>query len=274
MASSFVGACGTALAWLSGSFVLAACYEGSLDEDRDGCASPMIAGTATERVVADGIDRKYLVVVPPSLDGATTPAPVVMGFHGSNGRAEHVADNYGLTGDEPALYVYPQARYREKMNGSAWDPDPLGPDFPYFDEMLDDLHRHYCVDDDRISAAGQSNGAFFVHELGCRRPDVLRAIAPVAGGGPAARSACRGPVAAMMIHGVDDETVPIEQGVEAREYWLDADRCDGAATTPTEPAPCLAYAGCVEPVLWCEHDGNHEWPDFAGPAIREFFLGL
>jgi polyhydroxybutyrate depolymerase len=238
-----------------------------------GC-SPMVEGTVTETIDVDGVERTYLVVVPASLDGVATEAPVVMAFHGTNGTAEHVAETYGITGAARALYVYPQALWNEPASAVAWDIEVEGVDFAFFDAMLVDLAQKYCVDPNRIFAAGQSNGAFFVNELGCRRPDVLRAIAPVAGGGPSWYPDCTSMMATMIVHGLADDTVPIQQGANARDFWLETNECEPGTSTPTEPPPCGGYSDCSEPVLWCPHAGDHEWPDFAGPAIRSFFLGL
>jgi poly(3-hydroxybutyrate) depolymerase len=252
----------------------AATDDSSTGVSGSGCDAPMIAGSTTEILDVDGLERTYLAVVPESVDGLTAPVPVVMGFHGSNGTAEIASETYGLTGIAPAIYVYPQALFSAEKGGTSWDVDPLGPDIPYFDAMLVDLAQKFCIDDARIFAAGQSNGAFFVHELGCRRADVLRAIAPVAGGGPSWHPDCTQTETVMMVHGVADTTVPIETGINSREFWRGMNDCAEAASVPVNPDPCIAYIGCDEPVLWCQHPGDHEWPDFAGPAIRGFFLAL
>lgn len=245
--------------------------EAGSDGGTPGCARAPVVGATTETIDVDGVERTYLVVVPASLDGSI-PAPVLLGFHGGNGTSEYAAEAYGLTGAEPMLYVYPQAPYWKEAGGVGWNVDPAGVDFPYFDAMLVDLAEKYCVDLDRVFAAGQSNGAFFVHALGCYRPEALRGIAAVAGGGPP--GACTpSTLATMMVHGTADTTVPIESGAFARDYWRAANGC-GDATSPIDPAPCIAYEGCAEPVVWCEHPGGHPWPDFAGEAIRAFFLGL
>jgi polyhydroxybutyrate depolymerase len=82
------------------------------------------------------------------------------------------------------------------------------------------------------------------------------------------------PMAAMIIHGTQDNTVPLSTGEYSREYWLASNGCPGAPSSPTNPAPCVAYDGCTEPVLWCQHGGGHPWPAFAGTAVREWFLSL
>ena len=237
-----------------------------------GCGTPAMAGSTTETLDVDGVERTYLVVVPPSLDGST-PAPVLLGFHGGNGTAEYASQTYGLTGDEPVLYVYPQAPFWPEAGGVAWNVDPSGVDFPYFDALLVDLGQKYCVDSTRVFAAGQSNGGFFVNALGCYRPDALRAIAPVAGGGPPGQCT-PSTETVMIVHGTADATVPISSAMYSRDYWLESNGCAGAPGAPADPSPCVAYSGCAEPVLWCEHGGGHSWPSFAGAAIRGFFLSL
>jgi poly(3-hydroxybutyrate) depolymerase len=215
-----------------------------------------------------GVARTYLRVVPASLN-ANTPAPLILGFHGGSGTAEQ-ASQYGLTGSEAALYVYPQALAFPAAGGVAWNVSADGNDDDFIDALLVELGQKNCIDTTRVFAAGQSNGAFFVNELGCKRPDAFRAIAPAAGGGPT--GGCTKGVAAMVVHGTADTTVSIDKGLFSRDYWLRANGCAGASSGPAAGLPCVAYSGCTKPILWCEHAGAHSWPAFAGNAIRSFFL--
>ena len=233
-----------------------------------GCGLPVIAGTTKVTMDVAGVGRTYLRVVPASLD-ANTPAPLILGFHGGSGTAEQ-ASQYGLTGTEAALYVYPQALAFPAAGGVAWNVSADGNDDEFIDALLIELGQKNCIDTTRVFAAGQSNGAFFVNELGCKRPDAFRAIAPAAGGGPT--GGCTKGVSAMVVHGTADATVLIEKGLFSRDYWLRANGCAGASSAPAPGLPCVAYSGCAKPVLWCEHSGAHSWPPFAGNAIRSFFL--
>ncbi|HMJ54558.1 MAG TPA: hypothetical protein VK540_20895 [Polyangiaceae bacterium] len=233
-----------------------------------GCGLPVTAGTTKVMMDVAGVERTYLRVVPASLD-ANTPAPLILGFHGGSGTAEQ-ASQYGLTGTEAALYVYPQALSFPAAGGVAWNVSPDGNDDEFIDALLVELGQKNCIDMTRVFAAGQSNGAFFVNELGCKRPEAFRAIAPAAGGGPT--GGCTKGVSAMLIHGTADTTVLIEQGRFSRDYWLRANGCAGAPSAQADGLPCVAYSGCAKPVLWCEHAGAHSWPAFAGNAIRSFFL--
>jgi poly(3-hydroxybutyrate) depolymerase len=138
-----------------------------------------------------------------------------------------------------------------------------GVDVAFIDALVAALEAEHCVDASRVFAAGHSHGASFSNHLGCYRPETFRAIAPVAGGGPWA-GPCTGSVSAMVSHGSADADVPIDNGIFSRDHWLEANGCAGAPSSSADPAPCVSYAGCAEPVLWCEHAGGHEWPAFAG----------
>ncbi len=238
-----------------------------------GCGEAEVAGTFDESIEVNGTSRTYVLVVPDGLDGVA-PVPLILGFHGFNGTGTSASQYFGLTGVEQAVYAYPQALPLPGQNGGVgWDMEADGVDVAFIDALIDKLEAEHCLDSSRVFAAGHSHGASFSNHLGCYRPDTFRAIAPVAGGGPWA-GPCTGAVSAMLIHGAADTDVPIDNGLGSRDHWLEANGCAGAASTPTDPAPCASYTGCAEPVLWCEHAGGHEWPSFAGAGIRGFFLSL
>jgi polyhydroxybutyrate depolymerase len=235
-----------------------------------GCGRPVTPGASMQTVVVGGVERTYLLVVPPAV-AAAAPNPVVMGLHGGSDTAQNASRYMGLSSGDPVLYVYPQAPYWPEAGGVAWNVDPAGVDFPYFDALLADLGARHCVDTTRIFAAGQSNGAFMVNSLACFRPGLLRAIAPVAGGGPQT-TRCPEGVAAMIVHGSADTTVPIGSGRWSRDHWLARNGDTGAPPVPADPSPCVSHPGSSRPVLWCQHGGGHSWPSWAGAAIRGFFL--
>jgi len=242
------------------------------DDGSPGCGTPVTPGAVTRTLTVGGVQRRYLVVVPPGLD-ASAPVPLIMGFHGGGGTAENARATYGLEGSEPAIHAYPQAAYWPEAGGVGWNVDPRGVDFPYVDALLDDVEARHCIATGRVFAAGKSNGGFFVNALACHRPALIRAIASVAGGGPG--NGCNPPpTPAMIVHGARDMTVPLSSGEYSRELWLYVGGYAGAAPIPVDPAPCVAYPGTVEPVRWCRHDGGHDWPAWAGAGIRRFFLGL
>jgi polyhydroxybutyrate depolymerase len=236
-----------------------------------GCGRPATPGVSTRMITVHEAQRSYLLEVPANLPDE--PLPVIMGLHGGSDVAENAYRYMRLGNDRAALYVYPQAPYWPEVGGVAWNVDPGGVDFPYFDALLADLGTTHCVDRTRVFAAGKSNGGFMVNSLACFRPGLLRGIASVGGGGPQT-SRCAAGVAAMIVHGATDRTVPIRSGQWSRDYWLARNADTGAAPVETKIPPCAGYPGSSKPVLWCQHPGAHTWPEWTGTGIVDFFLGL
>jgi hypothetical protein len=101
---------------------------------------------------------------------------------------------------------------------------------------------------------------------------------------------CVDSVAALVIHGVDDN---LEVGATARDFWRERNGCSEKTVPPipeihtavvAEPEShgCAVYQGCDPglPVTWCEHseggyDGStHGWPLFGGDEIWSFVSTL
>lgn len=235
-----------------------------------GCELPVTPGAMTRTLTVNAAQRTYLVVVPPVGLDPNTPTPIIMGFHGGSGTSQQARQSYGLEGSEAVIYVYPQAPFWPEAGGVGWNVDPAGVDFPYFDAMLTDLKNRHCVDTTRVFVAGKSNGGFFVNSLACNRPDAVRALASVAGGGP--QNHCTQPKPAMIVHGSADTVVSIGSGRYSRDYWLLLNQYPNSTPVPANPPPCVSYPGTLNPVLWCQHGGGHTWPTWVGPAVRTFFL--
>lgn len=239
-----------------------------------GCGLTATPGTRTQTITVKNARRSYLIVVPASVTNRV-PVPVILALHGGSDTAENANRYMGVNGSEAAIYVYPQAPYWPEAGGVGWNVDPAGVDFPYFDMLLSDLRAKYCVDPGRVFATGKSNGGFMVNALACHRPGLFRAVAPVAGGGPSTSNCPAGVApAALIIHGSADRTVPIRSAQWTLTYWLHRNQYQGAPPVGAQPSPCRSYPGTQRPVLWCQHDGGHTWPTWAGAGVRNFFLSL
>jgi poly(3-hydroxybutyrate) depolymerase len=221
----------------------------------------------------DAEERTYILDLPPSYEPAT-PYPIVFGFHGastsgSTFRSSFYGNLLSAMGDD-AIVVHPDAL----GDPTSWETER---DVPFFDALVETLSSELCIDADRIFATGHSSGGFFSNALGCERGDVLRAIAPVSGGGPFVfgGASCTGEVAAWLAHGENDETVEFSSGEDSRDHWLEANGCSetSAAVTPPE---CVEYEACNDglPVRWCVYQEGHDWPEFAPQAMWDFFQGL
>jgi polyhydroxybutyrate depolymerase len=249
-----------------------------------GCGAAGIApgGGQARSIDAKGEKRSYLLSIPAGYD-TFTAYPVVFVFHSGGGTGAKARDYFKFQNiaEDKAIFVYPDGKRGE------WDldtPTKDNADVAFFDALLADLKARTCMDETRVFATGSSMGAYFSNQLGCRRGDALRAIAPHAGGGPFdvdsaydedGHLKCEGkPVAAMVFHGDNDTNVSVEDGQLSVDHWAWANGCK-KTTKPIAPSPCVAYDGCAKPVVWCKVPGigHRVWSE--GPkASWDFFASL
>lgn len=233
-------------------------------------------------VTVGGTKRTYALSVPTGYD-AYRGYPLVFNFH-SGGRTGASARDYfafeRFAGDK-AVFVYPDG---EKGN---WDLDTTAAqnkDVAFFDALLAELESKLCIDTTRVFATGSSMGAYLTNQLGCRRGDVLRAIAPHAGGGPwetggtydaeGHLKCAQRPPAAMIFIGLADTNVDPSEGEKSLAHWSWADGCS-MQTAPVAPSPCVAYQGCKSPVVSCKLPGvGHKIWDQGPKATWDFFASF
>ena len=250
-----------------------------------------VPGTAEHQVTVGGIERRYLMTVPPrARNGA--PVPVVFIFHGFGGSAEQIAREQGfveLARREGFVAVFPDGLQHRWHDGYAVRERGDGDDYAFVRAVLADVGRQVTVDPRRTFAAGHSNGAFFSQALACRMPGTFAAIAPVSGQLATSLAAvCRDapPVSMLEIHGTADELVPfgggrLRPGVQLlsveQSATLRASRA-GCATTPRTTsmgidsstgtsARRLTYDHCADGravELIVIDGGSHRWPGSHG----------
>ena len=173
-------------------------------------------------------------------------------------------------------------------------------DLGFIAAMLDELEAKLCVDLDRIYATGMSNGAMFVHRLGCAMPERFAAIAPVSGTLAKGFNCAPGqatPLSLMNIYGSEDRYVDLDNPVSSdgfyytsaaavMEKWAGSESQNCALSPVRYPTSqdgvldlqCVEYLGCetgVE-IVNCTWTGAHDWPkdgdqDFGNQIIWEFF---
>jgi polyhydroxybutyrate depolymerase len=156
------------------------------------------------------------------------------------------------------------------------------PDVQFVSDLLDEVEKHYCIDQKRVYAAGFSNGAMLSQRLACELSNRIAAIGPVAG--PLAIDPCTParPVPVIEFHGTSDFVVPYNGGGlsgtksvdDTIAFWTANNKC-------TDPQPqsvysngdssCVEYQSCAAntAVRLCTVDGGgHQWPggNSAGPA--------
>lgn len=240
------------------------------------------AGGAVDGAVVDvaGTARTFSVEVPPDYD-PYRKYPLVFVLHsggGTGARTRSYFDFSSFAGSD-AIFLYPDGRR------GSWDLDSetaQNGDVALFDALVAKYASERCIDPKRIFVTGTSNGAYFANQLGCRRGDVIRAIAPHAGGGPYSLQGsmfdAKGelkcpttPVAARVFIGLADTQVLPSEGEKSVAHWTRVNGCD-AATSSDDPSPCVAHAGCDRPVSVCRIPGvgHRMWTE--GPkATWSFF---
>lgn len=246
-------------------------------------------------VTHDGLQRQALVHVPAGYRSGT-PLPLIVALHGGGGSMQHMANDrrFGLISlSERSGYivVFPNG-YSRRGNGrlATWNAgeccaaarDEQIDDSGFIAHLIHETSRRYSIDPARIYATGMSNGAMMAYRLACDHPDLIRAVAAVAGTDNTRSCPDGRPVSILHIHAKDDSRVLFEGGAGAafrREQvvtdftsvkdsiarWTRRNGCTGAPRTvlDIDGARCERYAPCRDDseVELCVTDtGDHSWP--------------
>lgn len=258
--------------------------------------STLSAGDSIRRLNHDGLERSYILHVPPGYD-ATHPTAVVLVFHGGGGNAEsivHLTDFNTQADRAGFLVVYPNGTGRLRnvlltWNGGtccgyaqAHNVDDVG----FVRAIIADLQSVAAIDPKRIYATGISNGGIMSYRLACEASDLIAAIGPVAGTLNVAHCEPEEPVSVIHFHGTEDHHLPYDGGVgsasrtgvnytsvqDSVRFWLGYNQCPATAkaehfadTRHTAYTSC-ASGSAVE--LYTIVKGGHAWPGGNGPAWR------
>jgi len=264
--------------------LLAACGGGGSDSD--------------SRPTTFGGDRPVDIKLPPGFDGSHD-YPLIIGLHGygSSGFV-HVA-YFGLAklvSEDKALLLAPDGTI-DNGGSPFWNADPACCDFNnkmpddvgYIGKIIDDVIAAYPIDKSRVFVIGHSNGGYMAYRMACERPDVITAIAGLAGAASSVPASCTPSrdINVLHIHGTADETVPYAAGVGAEgsvQQWAGHDGC-GATLTPGatydldtslagQETQALT-AGCPSGVaveLWKVEGGSHipNWGPTFTPTLWQW----
>ena len=279
-----------ALALVSTTFVLTV---GCSSGDGNGAQSSTTGGEIideTQDFVVGG-DRPVTVHVPPDLDPAK-PAPLVILLHGFGAsgfvqelvfRLEPESDKRGF------LYAHPDGtvdmdakRFWNATDACCDFGNTMVDDVAYLSGLVKEISERHAVDPKRVFFTGHSNGGFMSHRLACDKPDLIAAVASLAGStflDPAKCTATE-PVSVLQIHGTKDDAVLYDgenvngagypSAAETVAMWAGKNGCnataemaapmdidaqlDGNETLVTRHANCKA-GGAAE--LWTIQEGTH-----------------
>lgn len=245
---------------------LSACGQ-SVSAPSDTPAPTLKPGESQHTLNVSGLERSYLLHVPPGLDG-NHPVPLVFVLHGYDSEIHfEISDMQNMSGfNEIAdksgfIEVYPSG-----VNG-VWNAGSCCgtavennvAEISFFRQILVDLGKTFNLDTKRIYATGFSMGGLMAFRLACEMSDTFAAIAPVAGA--LVLSPCQPgqPVSIMQVHGKQDTAIPYAGGlgglmtgkytfpaVEASlALWAQLDGCSSATKTDQVGiAVHTVYPGC------------------------------
>lgn len=270
--------------------------------------SRTLSGTQTVDVVFEDETYPVRVHVPEDAD-PDTPLPLVLDLHGSNSNgvsqaqiseldAVADADADGFIVAEPTAAIaldtddpLPDGNWAWNVPGvpttaGEYPADDARDDVAFLTTVVESLSEQACGDPNRVYATGYSGGGRMASALACERPDLIAAIAPVAGlrAGKATAddlttidpSSCTPdqPVSVLTFHGTDDVVNPYDgnddprwgYGVEtAVSTWAELDGCTTEPTTDqvSEHVSLTRYGSCesgTEVGLYTVDAGGHTWP--------------
>lgn len=275
-------------------------------------ARPVHAQRTYGSLTVDGVERTYLLYVPPDYEPGT-PWPVVIALHGRGDTGSGFAyrlDLNRVAREHGFIAAYPDGLNHE-WNYAAGTRGWIGPDTDdvgFLAALVDALAAEWSVDRARVYVAGFSNGGFMAQRLACEAPDQYAAFAVVSAGYfPGFEQWCATslPAPILFIHGTADWVVPwtgTAQGQfvmsmpaeETVAYWAEHNGCSPEAVTheaipPSEPDAAtnvhhFQIGGCAggsEVVFYAIEGGGHNLPgvpgriapEIAGPVNMDIHAG-
>jgi polyhydroxybutyrate depolymerase len=222
-------------------------------------ANTLKAGDSTFTLQHGGLTRSYRVYVP-SLVKAGTAVPLIFDFHGHGGNAsqEESSSGWKKKADQVGfIMVYPEG-YDSSWNVGSCCGKAMSEnvdDVGFTKAMLEAVSKAACIDRKRVFATGMSNGAGFVHRVGCEAADVIAAIAAASADLVTDPCTPARPISELSVRGLADTMVAYAGGNTGStgwyspgakgtlELWKKIDQCTGAVQTSRQY--CETYATCA-----------------------------
>ncbi len=242
-----------------------------------------------------GRTRQYRVHVPASYR-SDTQAPLLVSLHGGGGSMDYMAkdENYGqlshaARGGEVLVFPNGISRFRSGMF-ATWNAgaccgaarDEEVDDVGFIRVVLERVMGQLNIDRQRVYATGMSNGAMMAYRLACEMPDLIRAVAAVAGTDNTRSCKPAQPISVLHIHARNDSHVLFEGGAGpdsvdkalVTDYrsvpatvarWVDFNGCQRTPQRVLDQAGawCEVYAPCrggTQVQLCVTQNGGHSWP--------------
>jgi polyhydroxybutyrate depolymerase len=193
-----------------------------------GSLGPAIAADGDYTTMkSNGLDRRYILVVPRTVPAAGVPLIVVL--HGTVGTGRKMQQGLGFDAyveprgvaiAYPDAYIAPGTRRdrttRWNDGRGTLESSKLGvDDVAFLRDMVDHVGERVKLDRSRLFVTGPSNGGIMAFRVACEAADLFAGSAPVIGN--IARpifDACKPsrPISLLAINGTADPFVPFEGG--------------------------------------------------------------
>lgn len=290
-----LGLAGLMLAgWLATASPASAVPGNEPGPSKSGSQCNLDPGRTTITVTSGGRERTVVVHVPSGGEDALA-LPLVLDLHGSNStpaeqltrsRLDQTAEREGFIVAAPQGAIPAPAGFVWNVPFTSTDVAGAPDDAAFLGDLIGTLVAGGCADGSRVYAAGYSGGGRMVSQFACEHPELVAAIAPVAGlragaplttaGGnvpdPATCAPSQG-VPVITFNGAADPVNPFTGGgapywgygaLAASERWADINGCHTAKETRVSPSVSLvAHRGCPQNAVvqqYIVHGGGHTWP--------------
>lgn len=253
-----------------------------------GCVRQRITlspGDYADSITVDGLDRTYLIHVPPTYNGS--PQPLVIVLHGGGDSAQRMVALTGfntISDREGFIVVYPEGVENYWNDGKANRKNI--DDVKFISTLIDHVRQELNIDETRIYATGISNGAMMSCRLACELSHRIAAVAMVAGAMPEdlhPHCSPSSPVSVVVMDGTEDPSIVWERGQIRAEgktlsvydtvlFWVHHNDCSESPQVTmledTDPDDGTTVQMEVysqgeketEVILYTIEGGGHTWP--------------
>jgi polyhydroxybutyrate depolymerase len=255
-----------------------------------------VAADVEQKIHIDGIDRHYLVHVPPGPPKGDA-VPLLLVLHGGGGSASLAAKQTRFNDDaerEGYVVAYPDGtdRLRPLMNLIAgrgfltWNAggccgyamEHNVNDVGFLRSVVAAIEQSHRIDTRRIYAAGISNGGMMAYRLACEASDIFAAVGIVSGVLVSTPCAPHAAVSVIDFHGTDDQYVPLKGGIGRKSltgtafppvqdtilFWVGLDECHTSQLSQTpQGVVAFRYDDCRDRTAvtyYVIQEGGHAWP--------------
>jgi polyhydroxybutyrate depolymerase len=247
-------------------------------------ARPHAGGTTTVQMQFGGMNRDYVLHIPPGYDG-TKQLPLVFDVHGYTSFATEqlMRSKWDKMADKEGFVLIDPDGVNKSWNAGSCCGGNNQNDVAFFREMVKKATAELCIDSKRVYVSGHSNGGAMTYRLACEAADIFAAAAPVCGWMTVSTCNPARPIPVLAIRGLNDGTVKINTADADVDEWLSNDKC--AKEQVSSSGVCKTYKSCEAgtQVMDCRPRGDHNFfyatnpdnylvPDNAWPFFKQFSL--